>query len=140
MLPAAVPRLTKQPREIGDFRYPAIVALLASVYLVHHDPDIYPRPYAFRPERFLKRPPCTYTWIRFGGGRRRWLGASFALQQMKIVLRAVLSRYRLSAANDKPEPTIRRRITLTHLRGATVILHDRESALAPRRAALETLG
>jgi cytochrome P450 len=105
---------------------------VASVFLVHHDPDIYAKPYAFQPERFLEHPPGTYTWIPFGGGRRRCLGASFALQEMKIVLRAVLTRCRLAAASDKPEPTGRRNITFTPSRGATVVLHDRESALAPR--------
>ena len=60
--------------EIGGFEYPAGVALLASAYLVHHDPAIYPEPKAFRPERFLGKPPGTYTWIPFGGGRRRCLG------------------------------------------------------------------
>ena len=51
---------------------------MASAYLVQHDPEIYPDPYEFRPERFLDEPPGTYTWIPFGGGRRRCLGASFA--------------------------------------------------------------
>ncbi|MDQ6605646.1 MAG: cytochrome P450 [Actinomycetota bacterium] len=86
VLPNAEPRLTKQPVEIGGFRYPAGVALLASALLVHHDPEIYPEPFAFRPERFLGKSPGTYTWIPFGGGRRRCLGASFAMQEMKIVI------------------------------------------------------
>ena len=56
------------------------------------------------------------------------------------MLRAVLTRYTLSAASDNPEPTGRRSITLTPSRRATVVLHDREPALAPRPAPLETLG
>ncbi len=79
VLPNAEPRLTKREITIGGFTYPKGVALLASAYLVHHDPGIYPEPYAFRPERFLGTSPGTYTWIPFGGGRRRCLGASFAL-------------------------------------------------------------
>jgi cytochrome P450 len=71
VLPNAEPRLTKRPVTIGGFEYPAGVSLVASAYLVHHDSEIYPEPYAFRPERFLDRPPGTYTWIPFGGGRRR---------------------------------------------------------------------
>ena len=64
---------------------------MPNAYLIHHDPEIYRDPYAFRPERFLDEPPGTYTWIPFGGGRRRCLGASFAMLEMKIVLRAVLT-------------------------------------------------
>ena len=66
VLPNAEPQLTKKPIKIGDYEYPPGVALLASAFLVHHDPEIYPEPYAFRPERFLGKAPGTYTWIRSG--------------------------------------------------------------------------
>jgi cytochrome P450 len=125
VLPNAEPRLTKQPVRIGDVEYPAGVALLASAYLVHHDPEIYPEPYAFRPERFLKTQPGTYTWIPFGGGRRRCLGASFALQEMKIVLRAALERFELEPAGRGAEQTARRSITFSPREGATILLHRR---------------
>ena len=125
VLPNAEPRLTKKPVEIGGITYPPGVALLASAYLVHHDPAIYPEPKAFRPERFLGTQPGTYTWIPFGGGRRRCLGASFALQEMKIVAREVLTRFELAPANPRPEATGRRSITFSPAGGATVILRDR---------------
>jgi cytochrome P450 len=125
VLPNAEPRLTKRPVKIGEIEYPAGVALLASTFLVHHDPDIYPDPYSFRPERFLDQSPGTYSWIPFGGGRRRCLGASFALQEMKIVMREVFRRYELEPASDRREQTARRSITFSPTRGATVILHDR---------------
>jgi cytochrome P450 len=113
--------------KIGDFTYPAGVALLAGAFLVHHDPQIYPEPFAFAPERFVGRTPGTYTWIPFGGGRRRCLGASFALAEMKIVMRAALERYALSPANERPERTARRSITFSPARGATVLLAQRRS-------------
>jgi cytochrome P450 len=125
VLPNAEPRLTKQPIRIGDWEYPAGVLLLASAYLVHHDPGIYPEPYAFRPERFLGRPPGTYTWIPFGGGRRRCLGASFALQEMKIVIRAVLDRFELESVGERPEQTARRSITFSPSGGASVVVRER---------------
>ncbi|HET8978599.1 MAG TPA: cytochrome P450 [Solirubrobacteraceae bacterium] len=131
VLPNAEPRLTKRPVMIGGVRYPAGVILLASAHLLHHDPAIYPEPYAFRPERFLDSPPGTYTWIPFGGGRRRCLGASFAVQEMKVVLRAVLTRFRLAPGSGAPEVARRRSITFSPAGGATVVLHPRPVAVAP---------
>ena len=126
VLPNAEPRLTKRPITIGGFEYPAGVSLLASAFLVHHDPEIYPEPEAFRPERFVGTSPGTYTWLPFGGGRRRCLGASFALQEMRIVLRATFERFELSPAGDRPERTARRSITFSPAGGATVVLRERQ--------------
>jgi cytochrome P450 len=126
VLPNAEPRLTKRTVRIGGVEYPPGVSLLASVYLVHHDPEIYPEPYAFQPERFLGVSPGTYTWIPFGGGRRRCLGASFALQEMKIVLRCALQRFELAPAGPAAETTGRRSITFSPARGATVVLRERQ--------------
>jgi cytochrome P450 len=129
VLPYAQVSMVKQPIEIGGIHYSPGVALVANAYLLHHDPAIYPEPHAFRPERFLEkaggRAPNTYTWIPFGGGRRRCLGASFALLEMKLVLRAVLERCELRPAGKRAEATRRRSITISPARGGTVVLHDR---------------
>jgi cytochrome P450 len=125
VLPNAAPRLTKQEVEIGGWTYPEGVVLIANAYLVHHDPEIYPDPYSFRPERFLDEKPGTYTWIPFGGGRRRCLGASFAQLEMKVVLRALLSRAEPVAAPDSTELSRRRSITLSPRRGALSVLRAR---------------
>jgi len=130
VLPNAEPRLVKQPIEVGGVRYEPGVVLFASAYLVHHDPAIYPDPYAFRPERFLGVSPGTYTWIPFGGGRRRCLGASFALLEMKLVLRAAMARYELRPAG-RPEVTRRRGIAFSPSGGSRVILTRRTPAGAP---------
>ncbi len=134
VLPNAEPRLVKQAVRIGGFEYPPGVVLLASAYLIHHDPEIYEEPYAFRPERFLNSAPGSYTWIPFGGGRRRCLGASFALQEMKIVLRTVLERFHLTATGAAAEVTRRRGITFSPRGGATVVLARRTPARAPAAA------
>jgi cytochrome P450 len=134
VLPNTEPRLVKKPIEIGGVRYQPGVALIASAYLLHHDPAIYPDPYAFRPERFLESeggsPPGTYTWIPFGGGRRRCLGASFAVLEMKIALRAVLERCELSPVEARTEKVRRRSITLSPARGALLVLRDRPATHA----------
>jgi cytochrome P450 len=125
----AEPRLVKQRVEIGGVNYPPGVVLIASAFLVHHDPDIYPYPYSFRPERFLEseggQGPGTYTWLPFGGGRRRCLGASFAMLEMKIVLRAVIERNLLMPVGDRPETARRRSITISPSRGCEIELRAR---------------
>ncbi len=132
VLPSTAPRLVVQPIEVGGWRYEPGVCLVASAYLVHHDLDIYPDPYAFRPERFLEVKPGTYTWIPFGGGRRRCIGMSFAMLEMREVLRALLRRYELGAASTSApaEPPRRRNITITPAAGARVELGARAAAEA----------
>ena len=136
VLPNAEPRLVKEEVRIGGVEYPPGVILLASAYLIHHNPEIYDEPYAFRPERFLEAPPANYTWIPFGGGRRRCLGASFALQEMKIVLRTVVGRFALATAGDSPETTRRRGITFSPRGGATVVLTERTPVTRPATTSL----
>ncbi len=119
----AEPRLTMREVEIGGWTYPQGAVLGVNAYLVHHDPAIYPDPYAFRPERFLEQPPGTYTFLPFGGGRRRCIGAAFAAAEMKVVLRAVLAAADLRPAGDgRLELTRRRNITLSPGRGARAVL------------------
>ena len=127
VLPNAEPRLVKQPVQIGPVSYEPGVVLFASAYLVHHDPLVYPDPFAFRPERFLEQPPGTYTWIPFGGGRRRCIGASFAQLEMKLVLRAVLERFELEPADGAVETARRRGIAISPSRGGRVVLRERAS-------------
>jgi cytochrome P450 len=125
VLPNVAPRLAMRPVEIGGRMYPAGVGLVPNAYLVHHDAKIYPDPYAFRPERFLGQQPGTYTWIPFGGGRRRCLGSSFAMLEMKQVLRAVLHARRLRIATDGFERPQRRNITIKPGRGGVAWLPRR---------------
>src|SRR5262249_24101607 len=116
------------------------VAIFASAYLVHHDPEIYPDPYAFRPERFLENPPGTYTWIPFGGGRRRCLGASFAQVEMRIVVRAVLERFALVPDQPARETARRRGISLSPSRGCRLVLEDRGARRSAEHAEKDTPG
>jgi hypothetical protein len=125
VLPQVEPRYLRKPATIGGFHYPAGVALIPAPYMLHHDPEIYPEPFAFRPERFLGKSPGTYTWIPFGGGRRRCLGAAFALQEMKIVVSEVMRRFELEPDQQPGERSIRRSITISPRDGGTVILRAR---------------
>ncbi len=130
VLPNPEPRLVMKEITIGDWTYQPGVVLIAGAANVHHDPSIYPDPYAFRPERFLGRKPGTYTWLPFGGGRRRCLGASFALLEMRLVLRAAAERFTLSPAGPRTRPR-RRMITITPGDAARVVLHERSRGARP---------
>ena len=108
--------------EMGGYELPAGVAVVPSIHLIHRDPTIYPEPERFRPERFLETPPGTYTWIPFGGGVRRCLGASFAQQEMAIVLRELVSRRKIRPVDPASEKNFRRAITETPRHNAEVVL------------------
>jgi cytochrome P450 family 135 len=108
--------------EIGGYQLPAGVSVAPCVYLVHRNPEVYPEPQRFLPERFLDHPPGTYTWIPFGGGVRRCLGASFAQFEMAVVLKELVKRHQIRPANPKPERVFRRAITETPRHNAEVVL------------------
>ena len=124
VLPIVLRRL-KAPMEIGGWELPEGVSAVPSIYLMHRRPDLYPDPLAFRPERFLgpDAQGGTYTWIPFGGGIRRCLGASFAQFEMAAVLR-VLARRCSSLVPDGvvPERTSRRSISLVPAREGRVLV------------------
>jgi cytochrome P450 family 135 len=108
--------------ELGGYELPAGMNVVPCIHLVHRDPKIYPEPDAFRPERFLETPPGTYTWIPFGGGVRRCIGAAFAQQEMAIVLRELVARRTLRPTDPAPERPFRRAITETPRHNAEVVL------------------
>ena len=69
-----------EPFRLNGYEIPPGVEINPSIRIMHRREDLFPDAGAFRPERFLvDDPPDTYTWIPFGGGTRRCLGASFAL-------------------------------------------------------------
>lgn len=131
-----VMRKTTAPITVGGHRLPAGARVAPSMLLVHFREDVYPAPHAFRPERFLEQPPGTYTWIPFGGGMRRCIGASFAQLEMRCVLQTVLASVELAAAGG-PERTGRRGFTLVPRAGGRVRVVRRleqAPAVAPRPA------
>jgi cytochrome P450 len=106
-IPITSARHMLEPFTIGPWTIPPEVTVLVDAYGVHHDPRVYPEPHAFRPERFLGDAPDGYSFLPFGGGAHRCLGASLALLEMKVVLRELLARVELeavSAAIARPVP------------------------------------
>ncbi len=113
------------PWRFGDHGVPAGTAALMSILLLHHREDLYPDPFAFRPERFEGTKPGTYTWIPFGGGIRRCLGASLAMAEMRIVLATIARRCDLRAADPAPERAKHRNVTMIPAGNARVVVTAR---------------
>ena len=110
------------PWRLGPYAVPAGTPVTISILLLHHREDVYPDPFEFRPERFLGVKPGTYTWIPFGGGIRRCLGAALAMAEQRVVLSAIARMTDLRAPDLKPERPIQRNVTMIPRRGGRVIV------------------
>jgi cytochrome P450 len=122
-----VARRLKAPVEVSGQLVPEGATLMPAIGLVQGDRRWWDEPAAFRPERFLDGQPAPYTWIPFGGGPRRCLGAAFATFEMKAVLRTVLSGLELRAETAEPEKPTMRHITLVPAKGARAVVIGRRS-------------
>ncbi len=133
VVPIVVRALTHE-LEVGGRVLPAGTRVAPCIYLTNRNPRVYPEPGAFRPERFLGEAPETFSWIPFGGGIRRCIGAAFAQLEAKLILRTILSELEPSrppgAMFARGEPIRRRAITLVPARGARVLWRRRAARSA----------
>ncbi len=121
----AIPREVIKPVEIGGWTYAPPAHLMGCTYLMHHNPDLYPKPHQFRPERFIDEAQQSRTWLPWGGGRKHCLGRHFALLEVQSILREVLASRRVLPASDRIErPRWRSAILVPHA-GGRVILRER---------------
>jgi cytochrome P450 len=121
VIPAIV-RMVRRPWRLGDYVVPAGTPVGVSIVALHHRPDVYPEPHAFRPERFVGVKPGSYTWIPFGGGIRRCLGASLAMAEQRVVLEAIARRTDLIPSRRSREHARQRNVTMIPSRGGRVIV------------------
>jgi len=135
VVPLAGRRLSSD-LNVDGLSLPSGTDVTPAIWLTHTREDLYPEPYAFRPERFLQEAPTTYGWIPFGGGIRRCLGAAFAEMEMRVVLEAVLRSHTLTNASPRAraERVTRRNVTFSP-RNGTLVRSRPRSAPVPRAAA-----
>ncbi|HWD10877.1 MAG TPA: cytochrome P450 [Solirubrobacteraceae bacterium] len=124
-----VVRLLMDELRVGERALPAGTRVVPSIYLVNRNPRVNDAPTEFRPERFLGEAPETFSWIPFGGGIRRCIGASFAQLEMKLMLATMLSELVPRAPSRtiwrRGELVRRRAITLVPADGASVVWEGR---------------
>ncbi len=130
-----VARTLRRELEVGGWRLAPGTTVAPAIYLANRNPRVYEEPGEFMPERFLERPPETFSWIPFGGGIRRCIGASFATLEMKLMLATLLAELapslpagrlaRLTGAGRRGELVRRRAITLVPMAGTRVVWERR---------------
>jgi cytochrome P450 len=128
-----VVRVLQEDMRVGRYMLPAGTRVTPSIYLTNRNPKVYDAPGEFRPERFLEDGPETFSWIPFGGGIRRCIGASFAQLEMKLILWTVLGELEptLPAKGRRwrrGEWNRRRAVTLVPAAGAKVVWRRRAAS------------
>ncbi len=121
----AAERTLQAPRRIAGHELPAGIRVYPNIVAVHYREDLYPEATTFRPERFLDGRTSTYTWLPFGGGIRRCIGAALAEVEIAEVVRVVLSRVKLRKVGSGLDRVVMRGITLVPRHGVQVEVTSR---------------
>jgi cytochrome P450 family 135 len=136
----AAERTLAVPRTVCGYDLPAGIRVYPAIACVHHRADLYPEPGRFRPERFLDGKVTAYTWLPFGGGIRRCIGAALAQAEMAEVIRAVVAAVDLEPLRSEPEPVVLRGITMVPKHGTPLRVKRRaaspDGATSPRLQAV----
>jgi cytochrome P450 family 138 len=124
-------RYARKPFELGGYRLPVGTRILLAAILTHYDPNLFPQPDRFDPDRFLDAVPDTYSWIPFGGGIRRCIGATFAHMEMDVVLRVLLERVQLLPTTEPGERPAFRGVVWAPAQGGRLVMRRRVREPAP---------
>jgi cytochrome P450 len=122
-----VGRILTEPTEVAGYRLPAGIMVVPSITLVHDDAGLYPQPERFDPDRMVGATLSPTTWLPFGGGNRRCLGAGFAMVEMRVVLREVLRRVELQTTTATGERAKIKHVIMTPHRGARITVKARKA-------------
>lgn len=123
-----IPIVGRRPRvdwQLGEYGVPAGTGIALSILLVHHREDLYPRAAEFLPERWEDHKPGTYTWIPFGGGTRRCLGAALAMAELRVAIPEIARRCDLMPDRPEAEAPLHRNVTMIPQRGGRVVIVGR---------------
>lgn len=112
--------------DVGEWRIPHGHTVLVRIADLHENPEIFARPERFDPYRFCGTRPAAPTWLAFGAGARRCIGAEFAITEMDIVLRTVLQSFWIHTDATAGEKSHFRGVAHTPKRGGRITVHRRD--------------
>ncbi len=99
-VPVLFLRVCAESTQVGKFTLPKGANVLVSPLATHHDPNVYPEPRRFKPERWAGNSPPAYAYLPFGAGPRTCVGLMFAERSLRLMLPMILQRYRISIPED----------------------------------------
>jgi cytochrome P450 len=111
--------------QLGEWTIPRGHSMLVSISQIHDDPDVFPDPERFDPQRYIGSKPSSFAWIPFGGGTRRCVGAAFANMEMEVVLRTVLRHFTIETTAAPGEQWHCRGVAYTPKDGGRVVVRRR---------------
>jgi len=96
-------RVANRDCNVSDCTIPKDTTVMLSLHTIHHDPETWPNPDKFDPERFTKENSCNrhpYAWLPFSAGPRSCIGNKFSLLEMKLALACILQKFRIEPDPD----------------------------------------
>ena len=130
-----VGRALKEPVELAGYQLPAGVMVVPAIGLVHSDSQVYPDAERFDPDRMVGANLSPTTWFPFGGGNRRCLGATFAMVEMRVVLREILRRVELATTTAPSETQRVKHVIMVPRNGGRIRVRAHRQARIPIRPA-----
>ncbi|MEM9215813.1 MAG: cytochrome P450 [Cyanobacteria bacterium P01_F01_bin.150] len=126
--PTTFIRVLKVPMTIAGYALEPGTALIPAPYLVHYQPELYPDPKQFRPERFLKRQFASHEYLPFGGGNRRCIGSALAMMELKLSVATLLQEFDLALPHRRAIKPVRRGLTMAPPASLRLMVKAKRSA------------
>jgi cytochrome P450 len=111
--------------QLGEWTIPRGYSMMVSIAQIHDDPNVFPDPERFDPQRYVGTKPSSFAWIPFGGGTRRCVGAAFANMEMDVVLRTILRLFTIETTSAPGERWHCRGVAYTPKDGGQIVVRRR---------------
>ena len=111
--------------QLGEWVIPRGNSIIVSIGQIHDNPNVFPDPERFDPQRYIGGKPSAFAWVPFGGGTRRCVGAAFANMEMDVVLRTVLRHFSIETTTAPGEQWHCRGVAYTPKDGGRIVVRRR---------------